>query len=223
MAEILELFDVDAGGWPAWAEQKVRQGRLHLVLGDSIARDANWSSRFQGDAFLNAARGGATWRSVRRHLSIDLAKWNAAVVRQGRRHGRVVLWLTGNDLYCRRTGQASWDQELLQSLSKAAEELVAALPKALVLGPLPRLGGEAGGAKWETTAAFHLERRLLHCLPTSARFVPMGRHLTIRRRGRQECPVACKPWFHADGVHLTKIGYQKLSDFLPIWLCMNAE
>ena len=40
--------------------------KLHLLLGDSIAKASRLAPRDPGDRVLNRARGGETWRSLSR-------------------------------------------------------------------------------------------------------------------------------------------------------------
>ena len=72
----IEFIDEEASGWladnqpPATRIQRFgdldgdRRPRPHLLVGDSIARDAGIGSRFHGDNFINRARSGETWKSL---------------------------------------------------------------------------------------------------------------------------------------------------------------
>ena len=90
----------------------------------------------------------------------------------------------------------------------------------VVLGPIARLSSEALPVQWENTAAFALERRLLHTLPRGADVVPLGRQLTKKLQRRPHCVSDCFQWYKRDGVHLNTEGYQKLAkmDRLPEWV-----
>lgn len=220
-----ELLIQDPGAAPWFRRQ---QPRLHLLLGDSIARDCGLETRLTGDAFLRRAHGGATWRSLSRNLQSVLEEWDRVAADQGRRLGAAVIWSTGNDVYSKLTGLGNISEEVLAEVSSIANDVVTRLLEVaedvLVLGPLPRLSGEAMGTRWEQTAAFHLERRLHHQLPKDVRLIRLGRQLTRKASGRYCCIKKCDVWYQKDGVHMSAAGYRKLADAaeLPIWLRMAA-
>ena len=221
--DVLEISDVQARPW-----LRRQLPPLHLLLGDSVARDAGVRSRFNKDAFLQRAYGGATWTSLSCDVSEIIREWSQEATSRGRRLGSAVLWLTGNDVYQRRSGMASFPEDRLAEIAGQAGEVCRALAKSadkiFVLGPLPRLSGEVTGTRWEQTAAFHLERRLHHQLPKGVYFVRWGRQLMKKNLGRYSCVPGCQRWYQEDGTHLTGAGYSKLADSaeLPIWLRMDA-
>ena len=235
----LEIHDVEAAGWlaghlpaPTRIQSFGRVGRdcrprLHLVLGDSIARRAVITSRFKDDRVLNRGRSRDKWDDLLARLDAEVTSWQTAAAAQGLIPGVVVIWLTGNELYGEHSWYANWTDETLAALGQSARAVVARLrPHAddvLVLGPLPRLAGEAGGEIWGKTAAFHAERTLLHT--EGVRLIPLGRALTKKvSRNKHGLNQACEVWFQEDGVHLTPAGYEKLADAgsLPVWLTLRA-
>ena len=75
-----------------------------------------------------------------------------------------------------------------------------------------------GGCR-ERTSVYHLERRLVHRLPERVRFLQLGRQLTKKRHNRHN--AECAKWYASDGTHLSREGYEKLADVLPVWLSMT--
>ena len=221
--DVLEIDDVQAAPW-----LRRQLPPLHLLLGDSVARDAGVRSRLNKDAFLQRAYGGATWKSLSRNVPEIIREWSQEAASQGRRLGSAVLWLTGNDVYSRHSGMASFPENRLAETAGYAVEVCRALARSadriFVLGPLPRLSGEVTGTRWEQTAAFHLERRLHHQMPAEVYFIRWGRQLLKKSLERYSCIPDCQVWFQADGTHLTAAGYGKLADAaeLPIWLKLAA-
>ena len=219
MGEALLVNDPEARRWFA-RQHHLASPKLHLLLGDSIARDAGLRSRLPREEIMNLASSGATWAKVNSDLKKNLARWREAAETRGRRRGTVILWLTGNDVYGKDSHLSSFDDDRLASIADTALEVIAKLrgEEVLVLGPLPRLSGEAMGIRWVRAAAYHLERRLLHSLPPSVRLVPLGRQLTRRSQNRHSVTNDCAIWFRWDRTHLNRAGYAKVSDALPVWL-----
>ena len=182
---------------------------LHLVLGDSIARDAPWRSDI-----LCLARSGNNWRRQAERLERDLAQWRDVEITEDRPKGTVLLWLGSNDVYVRKgecvTNPISTVKEVLRNLE---DESV------VVVGPLPR-GWCDRGRRWGGTKAYWLERAFKYGLPSRCPLYKPGHRLThmmhkqrvvgdgTQRNGR------IIPWFR-DGTHLTSEGYWKISDLLP--------
>ncbi|KAF0302673.1 hypothetical protein FJT64_025236 [Amphibalanus amphitrite] len=220
--DVLEVSDPEAG---PWLDRQAPP--LHLLIGDSIARDSGLRSRLPPDEFLSLARGGATWKSTARDLEDIIARWTTKAAEEGRRLGDAVIWLTGNDVYSRLTLLSSFSPETLEETGRLAADVCRRLlekGRVTVLGPLPRMSGEISGSRWETTASYHLERRLKHSLPPAVRLVPLGRQL-LRRAGGRYCVVQeCATSFRHDGVHLTAEGYARVADALqlPIWISLTA-
>ena len=184
--DVLNLADPEAS---SWLEAQLPQ--LHLLLGDSVARDSMMGSRIRDDEFLSRTKGGDSWCSLHRDLQDHIHAWDRETSAAGRRRGAAVVWMSGNDIYNKFSGLSSYSEDKLMSLADLArdttESLLGITEKVIVLGPLPRLSGEVSGARWERTSAFHLERRLLHQLPQEVCFVPLGRQLTKMWAGRHSC------------------------------------
>lgn len=220
----LILSDPEAASW--LEAQQERSGRLHLLAGDSIARDSGLESRLQKDRIYNCAVGGATWSRLISDLPSILARWDKAAALSGREKGDVIVWLTGNEVYPRYSAAGRIDSAQLdtiaQSVHRAASLLQAGNKRLVVLGPLPRFEYEIPERPWETSAAYHLERTIKRALPESAQFVPLGRLLAKRMGRRIVFGRDCQVWYRPDGVHLSRAGYDKLmeSALLPIWMKM---
>ena len=203
-------------------------GRLHLVVGDSIARRARFAPSSSEDRILDRAKGGATWETLLERLGRDIAVWQTAATAQGLATGNIIVWMTGNDVYSRATRLAHFDLQSLQQIGCTARRVVSQLAvhaEVIIFGPLPRLAGEVQGATWEQTAAYHLERTLIkEGLCELGSIVPLGRALT-RKMGRKRHGLkGCEDWFRPDGVHLSAKGYAKLAgaSSFPEWLKMGA-
>lgn len=127
-----------------------RPGRLHLLLGDSIARDSGLKAADAADEVLHRALGGATWASTLRRLPEDLAAWRSAAATFGMDLGQAIVWLSGNDVYSRLTGLSNKDRSHLENVMSLAQRVVRELqkntPDVTILGPLPRFGGESAPA-----------------------------------------------------------------------------
>ena len=234
----LELEDAEAALWLAAQAPPgrpsglpaVRQGRLHLLLGDSIARRAEFSTTVPGDQILNRARGSATWASVKERLERDITSWLTAAAASGLRPGKAILWLTGNDVYRKGSGLKGYTEDSLRETGRVARAVVQRLRahtgEVIILGPLPRLKGEVTGGLWNSTAAYKLERTLLRNGPGNlATLVTLGRLLTRKIGRKRNGLLGCERWFHHDRVHLSREGYAKLAgaEAFPDWLVMKAK
>ena len=204
-----------------------RRPRLHLVLGDSTAQRADITSRFRGDRVLNLARDTERWASLLDHLEADITTWQAVAAAKELKVGTVILWLTGDDVYGGNSGIARFDMELLESVSRAATDVITGLWKqaeaVLLFGPLARLASEVPGVTWESTGAYHLERNLSK-LDLGVQLICLGRALT-RKMGRHRHGLkGCDQWYLTDGVHLSPEGYAKLAEHgsFPVWLTLRS-
>ena len=221
--DVLHVEDPGAGPW-----LRRQTPPLHLLLGDSVARECMMRSRLRRDRMLNGAWGGATWRELREKLDGVLVNWEQEAEAEGRRLGSVIIWLTGNDIYSKKSGLRCDGEDNLADIAEdakyVARRLMRVAERVLVLGPLPRYGAELSGTPWICTAAYQLERRLLHQLPRQVRVVPLGRQLCRKYRGDYAIGVKSADWFARDGVHITPAGFGKLMDAesLPVWLTMDA-
>ena len=141
MDEILNLHDDEAGPW-----LDAQQPRLHVVLGDSVARDCGLHAGQANDRVLNLSKGGATWATLRDGLEERMTTWRQVARDEGRRLGVAVVWLSGNDVYSRITGLPCASEEVLWLMQESAKGVTDALLDAaegvVVLGPIARLGSE---------------------------------------------------------------------------------
>ena len=127
-----ELEDTEAALWLAAQAPPgrpsglpvVRQGRLHLLLGDSIAKRAEFSTANPGDRVLNRARSSAKWSSVEERIERDITSWLTAAAASGLRPGKVVLWLTGNDVYRKGSGLKGYTEDSLRETGRVARVVV---------------------------------------------------------------------------------------------------
>ena len=89
----------------------------------------------------------------------------------------------------------------------------------IVLGPLPRPGGQEEGIAWERTASYHMERAMKKEVDQmdGVSMTTLGRGLTKKLYGRHSMRRECNVWFR-DGVHPNRQGYKKLEELLPVWL-----
>lgn len=213
-----------------------RPAAIHLLIGDSIGRNAGLGSRLNDDVLLDRCRGGATATTIIDRLEFDLAHWDAIAAAEQLPKGSAVYWISANDVYSRWTGLGSISSETLeqigQRIRRTLVRLTSRTSSLVVLGPLPRPDGELAGVAWEKTAAFHLERttkRVVEALAeqqegAAVQFVPLGRYLTKKQGGRHAVRAECQCWYQDDRVHLNSSGYQKLADaeHLPVWLQFAA-
>ena len=216
-----DILDLDDGEAAPWLNSQMR--RLHVVLGDSVARDSGLSSTRAGDRVLNLARGGATWSSLYDRLEDMVAEWRRSARVEERLLGTAILWLSDNDVYNKRSGLPSASEAVLDRMAGHASDVTHVVKEMAeevwILGPIARLSSEVLPVQWEDTAAFAMERRLLHSLPKGVNFVPVGRQLTKKMRRRPHCVSDCGQWYGGDGVHLNSEGYEKVAklDRLPEW------
>ena len=220
--------DPAASRGPRLQNLRQRRPRLHLVVGDSIARRANIGSRFKGDRIFCRANGGETWASLSKIMEHTLTAWQTAAAPEGLLPGNIIIWLTGNDVYSRRSLMSNFDAASLEEVGRTARSVIACFQQqadeVLVLGPLARLAGEATGITWEFTAAYHLERTI-HKLECKCKFIPLGRALTRKVSKNRHGLKGCEDWYRPDGVHLPPAGYAKLADAgtFPIWLTLASD
>ena len=195
--------------------------RLHLVCGDSIAKNAPIKARPPDDV-LSVARGGQTWRRLLDSAAEHVRSWTSAANTRQLEVGNAAIWLTGNDVYPRRhaaepiSGLREQCESLCDTVTGAVSALHTVARSVIILGPLPRRMDL--GRPWEQTPAFHLERQILRCVEDmdGVCLLPLGRQLCTRRRSRHV--VQCIDYFRGDGVHLSQKGYDRLLPRFPTWL-----
>ena len=141
--------EVQLSSCPGPRRRRRRRPRLHLVLGDSVAKRASITSRYFEDKMLNRSQGGETWSSLLERLDLEISAWQTAAAALGIIPGSVVIWLTGNDVYSKESGMANFNLDQLFRIGRSARAAVMRLRRAAdrvtILGPLPRLAGEVWG------------------------------------------------------------------------------
>ena len=253
--DVLELDDPDAGAWlaerhietrapkrpasPGGSEPAGRRvprrdrspcGRMHMLLGCSIARDSQMNV-VGDDLIFNKARGGETWSKLSRALPGLIAEWRRAASAFGVPLGSTIFWLSGNDAYERGTGQNAFttmpaeEVEALERTIRTVIEVARATSlSVVVLGPLPRIVYD-NTLPWEHTASYKLDRKVKEAT-TGDEFISLGKALTKKmgRKSRHLIIEDCRPWFAKDGIHLSPRGYEKIAavDKLPAWVVLRA-
>ena len=221
--DVLDVYDPEAAHWIAQQAQEgvfpdVNGGRIHLYLGDSIARDAKVGVR-ETDLLFKRARGGDSWHRLRSRLPQELEAWRSAARGYGVALGSVVIWMSGNDVY--PDGDAQQRCQQLERLGDNVAAVVGTLRGVAsdvhVVGPLPRLAHDQGRA-WEQCPAFHAERRTKDTVRGLATFWLVGRAMTTFRKKRHVVDEVVPPLYRRDKVHLTREGYKRIFPRLPKWL-----
>ena len=88
--DVLDIADPESG---SWLDRQLAKGKLHLLLGDSVARDCGMESRITSHKFLNLGRGWATWSSIAQDFPRLQEQWQHVATAEWRRLGTEVLWL----------------------------------------------------------------------------------------------------------------------------------
>lgn len=215
-------------GWGLTYRARNRRPKIHLLLGDSIARRAKITSKLPNDVIFSRARSSEKWDDLRSNLTADITAWETAAAAEGLPKGLIIVWLTGNDVYSKLTHLASWDDDRLLALREKIGPITRLLERhtpdgVLILGPLPRIAGEVAGDIWEKTAAYKLERTTMKSnLGRRTRVIPLGRAITVKMSKKNHGMLGVEKYFRQDGVHLSRAGYIRLQDSVPIWLRLGA-
>ena len=187
------------------------KGVLHLVLGDSIAVYLTLPVP-SGHSVLNLAVRGNTWGKEGYLIDQHLREWQQEATAENCQRGSVFIWLGGNDAYGRPGDRRRevWHEEMYRVLQRLRDNTV------ILAGPTPRLWADAD-EQYENTPAFRADGLLRKAAKENGfAFVPyLGRLLTcmhhrkhvVRRRVAQA-------WFAKDGTHLSREGYEKVSQKL---------
>ncbi|KAF0305879.1 hypothetical protein FJT64_022563 [Amphibalanus amphitrite] len=175
----------------------------HLLLGDSIARDAGMVVDAP-DLLTNMSVGGMTFHRLATGAREKIARWRQHCRAEGLRCGHIVIWCGGNDAY---GGRGLATEDVVATVRACGENEV------FVLGPTPRIHGrvyDRPDCSWSGTLAFRAESRIASALAGFAN-VTIVRHL-----GRQLCSgsqrkLGRRPGvFRSDGVHLSQEGYRRV-------------
>ena len=240
MSDVLEVVDAGASQWfdealygasrdpvpdvgKAASSRAASQDKMHLLLGCSIARDADLGVP-DGDLLLRRARGGNTWAQVSADLADDVRRWREAAAAFGLDLGRPIIWLSGNEAYDRSSGcnlLADEPRGRLEAVIRVVLSTLRETSEPVVLGPLPRFWVDRL-SPWEHTAAYKLDRKVREA--AGADFISLGKTLTKKLRRRHVVVEECRQWFANDGIHLSPEGYQKVAGaaLFPPWLRVNA-
>ena len=247
MADVLEVVDDGAAKWLQDAlssgdlhpdapgavvgkggrHGKAPPGRVHLLMGCSVARDAGIGVE-EGDLVFNNARGGNTWAKVARDLAGDLRLWREAAEAFQMDLGQIIIWLSGNEAYDRDTGENLMNEAprgLHEAVIRGVLAEVRAVAQPVVLGPLARIWVDLL-LPWEHTAAYKLDRKVKESAEAEgATFISLGKTLTRKLRGRHVVVEECRPWYERDGIHLSRAGYRKVAgaELFPSWLTVNSN
>ena len=202
-----------------------------LIIGDSVVRHAGFAAdagNWRVTVWVPPANIGKHWAGcLSSGALIDVVRtWANTKVYPA----AVALWLGGNDVYPRNGPPRTMNHELWSSVTAQVGEVAAIAPVTLV-GPTPRpardgLAAECGTIKWESTAAFDPERKMVRWARErnhSVSVACVGRCLTERRRRGRESDylitsAAAAEYFQSDGIHLTAAGYRKIASRLPPWM-----
>ncbi|KAF0296358.1 hypothetical protein FJT64_006182 [Amphibalanus amphitrite] len=193
-----------------------RPGQVHLILGDSIARDCPYKVELP-DRILNLVVGGFTFSCLAAGNEEMLAEWRANIG-EGEVEGRVVLWLGGNDLYPRRSTERP-RQLCTQAVVSVMEKLLSQVPahRVTVLGRTPR----QSDLRWEVSHAYHAEAKLRAVVDGISQSVEVIRHVgrpLADRNHRMTRKNVFKDGVHHGDYHLTADGYVRVGVHMPAWL-----
>lgn len=249
MADVLEVEDAEAAAW--FARQGGRPGsplpssgdpvpddgegppagdqpfgRVHLLLGCSIARDAGLEVGSEDDIVIDLTTGGNTWSRVASHLRDDLRSWRNAAVIFGLELGKIIIWLSGNEAYDRHTGSDVISEAPPGQLEGVIRDVLAAVRQVgtpVLLGALPRIWTDRL-LPWEHTPAYKLDRKVKEAA-AEGEYHSLGKALTKKLQGRHVLVDDCREWFRPDGIHLSRAGYAKVASasVFPSWLTISPK
>ena len=192
------------------AAERRPMGRLHLVLGDSMATGVRFTLG-PNEHVLNLAKGGNTWRRQRHLVEGDIRQWEEQAAKRQLGTGKVFIWLGGNEAY----GRPGRHYEAPRGLSRRDVETVEQLGSndVIITGPVPRFWHDVN-IQWEATPAYQADQELRVIGEVyGAQIVPyLGRALaSMCRRQHVVKPEIARHWYRRDGVHLTPMGERKLA------------
>ena len=256
LMDVLELSDPEAGAWLARAGSgRAREpkrpaspggsqppgkrvprrdgsppGRMHMLVGCSIARDSRMEVAGD-DLIVNMTKRGETWPALKQKFPRLIDEWRRAARAFGVPLGSIVFWLSGNDAYEKGTGQnvfLTMPTEDVEELEHTIVETIgmarATAASVVVLGPLPRIAYDET-LPWEQTASYKLDRKVKEAAEADE-FVSLGKALTMKmgRKSRHLITNDCRQWFAGDGIHLNPRGYRKVAavERFPSWVVLRA-
>ena len=76
----------------------MNEGRTHVFIGDSIAKNAPVRVS-EPNLLLRLEKRGHSWKRLAATIGEDITTWRRAANSYGRPLGRAIIWMTGNDLY----------------------------------------------------------------------------------------------------------------------------
>ena len=198
----------------------VNEGRTHVFIGDSIAKNAPVRVS-EPNLLLRLERNGHSWKRLAATIGEDIATWRRAANSYGRPLGRAIIWMTGNDLYPKHGNMiCGLDLNALSEDAAAAVSALNAVAEGVdVLGPLPRYRFDRDKT-WTQTPAYLGERCLRHCLTgyEGVTVENLGRTLTVTRGKCKALVPSVRMYFSEDLIHLSSQGYRKVMDKMPEWL-----
>ena len=202
------------------SSQAACDGRIHLLLGDSIARDAPVCVS-PPDLLLRLEKGGHTWARLVDIIDENIDMWRRAASDYNRPLGRAMVWMTGNDVYPRHGSRVTGldIEQLRRNATDVVRALRAVAQEVVILGPLPRFKFDINKT-WTQTPAFHAERCLKHsfCDDAGVSVENLGRALTTTRGKCKALAPSVGSNFASDGIHLSDRGYEKVLNKIPSWL-----
>ena len=200
-------------------------GRTHVLIGDSVARDAPIGVA-PPDLLFHVVKGGHSWRRLVAEVGDNIGSWRHVSSSYERSLGRAVVWMSGNDIYTRRGTRVSGLEldRLGEDATRVVEALGAATEGVVVLGPLPRFKFDEGKT-WTQTPAYLAERCLRHSMEhiNGVTVENLGRSLTITRGKCKALVPAVQSYYKEDQVHLASRGYEKVVGKMPGWLTRVTE
>ena len=187
------------------------KARVHLVIGDSIAKSFPFSVQAP-DRVLNLAVGGLSFRRLVDSVPGMLRAWRSSIT-DDEEEGKVVVWLGGNDVYPHRNHGAR--PFPAGAATTVLHQLLDSIPahRLLLLGPLPR----RSDSRWESSLACLAEARLAAAVRGVSDSVELVRHIGRPLADRNH-RFTREGVFKLDGVHLTAKGYDRLAVRMPAWL-----
>ncbi|KAF0306686.1 hypothetical protein FJT64_021867 [Amphibalanus amphitrite] len=228
--EVLSILNEEVEDWRE--EQGVRDGEMHVFLGDSNGPglvDAGLDVS-PPDIIINRTESGKKWTSLSIIVRRDINWWQLAAQSFGCTMGVAVIWLSGNDSYPhpKRPLEPLIGLDALEAhILLVLRTLRDVARRVIIVGPIPRFRFDRG-LPWERTPAYQAERLIVKMLqrenltPSFAEVCCVGRYFSVRVRSRRVVGDKCAQLFADDGIHLSSAGYRLVLSKLPRWLQPDA-